>query len=98
MHFVYILRCADEALYVGETSDLARRLERHHDGTASRFTARRRPVVMVYAEEYPDQKHALARERQLKRWSHAKKDALIFGDRKKLKQLSACVSRHARHP
>jgi predicted GIY-YIG superfamily endonuclease len=96
--FVYILRCADNALYVGETSDLALRLERHQDGTASRFTARRRPVVMIYAEEYRDQQHALARERQLKRWTHAKKEALIVGDWKKLKHLRACDSRHTRRP
>jgi predicted GIY-YIG superfamily endonuclease len=97
VHFVYILRCADDALYVGETSDLALRLQKHQDGTASRFTVRRRPVVMVYAEEYGSQKQALTRERQLKRWSHAKKAALIAGDHRALKQLSACASRSSRH-
>lgn len=87
MHFVYILRCADGAFYVGETNDLGFRLERHQEGSASRFTASRRPVAMVYAEEYPDRMSALARERQIKRWTRAKKEALIAGDLERLKRL-----------
>ena len=87
VHFVYILRCADGALYVGETNDLGLRLERHQNGSASRFTAHRRPVAMVYAEEYPDRMSALARERQFKRWTRAKKEALIARDLALLKRL-----------
>jgi predicted GIY-YIG superfamily endonuclease len=75
--FVYILRCADGSLYIGETGNLAWRLQAHNEGPACGFTARRRPVVLVYAEEYPSREAAVKRERQLKRWTRAKKEALI---------------------
>lgn len=87
MHFVYVLRCADGTLYVGETNDLGLRLAKHQEGSASRFTANRRPVTMVYAEEYPDRAHARLRERQIKRWTRVKKNALIAGDLALLKRL-----------
>jgi predicted GIY-YIG superfamily endonuclease len=87
MWFVYILRCIDGALYVGETNDIDQRLARHSDGRASRFTAQRRPVTVVYTERQPTRLAAVSRERQLKRWTRAKKEALIAGDLARLKQL-----------
>jgi predicted GIY-YIG superfamily endonuclease len=87
VHFVYILRCADNALYVGETNNPDVRLMKHQEGTASRFTARRRPVTLVYVEEWPNRLAALARERQIKRWTRAKKEALAAGDFVLLKRL-----------
>lgn len=87
MWFVYIVRCADGSLYIGETSDLDLRLLRHNEGRASAFTARRRPVVLVYSEQYQTRQAALPRERQLKRWTRAKKEALIAGDPALLKRL-----------
>ena len=89
MYHVYIVRCADGALYIGHTSDLAWRLIRHNDGTACAFTAAtgRRPVELVLAEAYSTQSAALRRERQLKRWTRAKKEALVAGDLLTLKRL-----------
>ena len=84
---VYILRCADDALYIGRTSDLRDRLRRHEDGTACTFTATRRPLHLVYAETHPTPEAAAVRERQLKRWTRAKKEALIAGDLALLKRL-----------
>ena len=84
---VYILRCADDSLYIGETNDLESRLIRHRDGMASAFTARRRPVVLAYRETYASRAAALKRERQLKGWTRAKKEALIAGDLSLLKAL-----------
>jgi predicted GIY-YIG superfamily endonuclease len=72
---------------VGETDDLDRRLVKHNDGSASVFTAKRRPVVLVRSEEYTRPADALKRERQLKRWTRAKKEALIAGDFALLKRL-----------
>jgi len=86
MPWVYILRCADGSLYVGQTDELQARLVKHNDGSASAFTAERRPVDLVYSE-IPDRISALGRERQLKRWTRAKKEALIAGDLAKLKWL-----------
>jgi putative endonuclease len=85
--FLYILRCSDESLYIGHTDNLDERVIRHRKGRASEFTARRRPVVLVYSEVHESLKSALKRERQLKGWTRAKKEALIAKDLKKLKGL-----------
>lgn len=87
MHYVYILRCADGGLYIGETRDLERRVTRHNEGVGCRFTRSRCPVELVYAESHADRLSAMARERQLKRWTRAKKEALIAGDLALLKRL-----------
>lgn len=87
MHVVYILRCADGALYIGETADLPARLRRHVDGCACAFTASRRPVTLVHSEPYDTRTGAMKRERQLKKWTRAKKEALIAGDLPLLKRL-----------
>lgn len=87
MRFVYILRCADGSFYVGETHDVAQRVAEHNKGCASAHTAIRRPVQLVYVEQHVNRAAALTRERQLKRWSRAKKEALIVGDKAALKRL-----------
>ena len=87
MWYVYILRCADGSLYVGETWDVAARVMKHNEGGGSGFTARRRPVALVYSESHDDRASALDRERQLKRWTKRKKEALIERDVAKLKRL-----------
>jgi predicted GIY-YIG superfamily endonuclease len=84
MWFVYILRCAHGRLYVGETNDVAARVARHNDGRGSSFTAA--PVHLVFTEAHETRESALGRERQLKRWTRAKKEALIAGDRMALKR------------
>ena len=86
MPFVYILRCADGSYYVGKTDDLRTRLDEHQSGVGADYTAVRRPVEMVYAEEHSSIRDAKDRERQLKRWSRAKKEALIAQDLKLLKR------------
>lgn len=80
VHYVYILRCADDSLYVGETSNVVARVLTHQAGAASGFTSQRLPVTLVYAEAHVSRSSTLARERQLKRWTRAKKEALIAGD------------------
>jgi len=87
MRYVYILRCADNSLYVGQTADLESRLAKHADGTAAAFTARRRPVELVYSEFHATKESARRRERQLKRWTRAKKEALVVGDLALLRRL-----------
>ena len=83
-----MVRCADDTLYVGHTEDLASREQTHNDGKGAKYTAARRPVRMVYAEEHSSVANAIARERQLKRWSREKKEALIRDDRTALDWLS----------
>ena len=88
MPFTYIVRCADSTLYVGHTDDLISREHIHNEGKGSKYTANRRPVRMVYAEEHASPAGAIAREHQLKRWTRDKKEALIRGDRIALDWLS----------
>ena len=88
MPFVYLVRCSDQSLYVGHTRDLAAREQTHNEGHGAAYTAKRRPVRMVYAEEYPSELEALRRERQIKGWTSRKKEALIAGDDASLKHLS----------
>ena len=87
--YVYIVQCIDGRYYVGSTrSTLERRIAEHNDGTFGGFTARRRPVVLVFSEAFENITDAIAAERQIKGWSRAKKEALIRGDFDALKRLS----------
>ena len=87
MWFVYIVRCSDGSLYVGETNDVVRRVALHNQGFAAGHTARRRPVQLVYSEQFPSRNDCLKRERQLKGWTRAKKEALIAREFQLLKKL-----------
>jgi predicted GIY-YIG superfamily endonuclease len=80
MHYVYLLRCADNSLYVGETSNLQTREQHHDDGRGGSYTAKRRPARIVYAERHNSKQEALKRERQIKLWSLKKKELLVSGD------------------
>ena len=86
--FVYILLCADGSYYVGSTSDLREREPVHNDGHGAEYTASRRPVRMVYLEIQESWPAARSREARIKRWSRAKKKALIDGDRRRLQTLA----------
>ena len=87
-YFVYILSCSDGTLYVGSTSDVLERERVHNEGRGARYTAGRLPVHAVYSEGHDSRSAAQKREAQLKRWSHAKKTALIEADRKRLHALA----------
>ena len=69
----YIVRCRDASYYVGHTDDLDERIADHNDGQFSSYTRKRRPVRLVFVEEFQTREEALARERQLQGWSRAKK-------------------------
>jgi predicted GIY-YIG superfamily endonuclease len=86
--FVYILRCADGSFYVGHAADVFARVEMHNEGRGALWTARRRPVTLVYQELAFSKAGAVAREQQIKQWTHNKKLALIDGDLARLKALA----------
>ncbi len=90
---VYILKCLDGSFYIGSTSDIESRIELHDSGKASAYTRARLPVRLVYTEPQPTRSRAVKRERQLKGWTCAKKQALIDGDLAALRQLSHCRSK-----
>lgn len=80
-YFVYILLCADGSYYIGVTNNVERRLAEHKEGVVKWcYTFTRRPVQLALAEWYHDIHQAIGREKQLKGWSRAKKEALITGD------------------
>lgn len=79
MPFVYLLRCSDDSLYCGWTTDVDRRLAAHRDGTASRYTRSRRPVELAAVIEVADRSAALREEARIKRLSRAAKLQLVTG-------------------
>jgi putative endonuclease len=79
MAHMYILSCNDGSFYVGSTHDLERRLGQHNEGEGAAYTRRRRPVRLVYCEEFSRIDDAFLREKQVQGWSRAKRLALIEG-------------------
>jgi predicted GIY-YIG superfamily endonuclease len=87
--WAYMLRCADGSFYAGCTTDLDTRIGQHQAGEQAGYTARRRPVELVWAEEFQRVEDAIAAERRIKGWSRAKKDALIQGEWDVIRQLGS---------
>jgi len=76
--YVYILRCADNSLYTGITTDVNRRLEEHNSHTlGAKYTRGRRPVELVYREKKQSRSEALKREHAIKKLSKQEKEALV---------------------
>ncbi len=84
----YILRLKSGQLYIGSTTNLDQRYKDHCSGKACRTTKLDPPVELVYLEKYDAFAEARRRETQIKRWSRAKKEALVSEDLSKLKGLS----------
>jgi putative endonuclease len=77
MPYVYLLRCADDSLYCGWTTDIQRRLAAHRAGTASRYTRSRAPVELAAVIPVADRSAALREEARIKRLPRAAKVQLI---------------------
>jgi putative endonuclease len=86
--WIYILKCADGSYYTGSTNNLSLRLAQHQAGEGCAYTRSRLPVELVYSQRFPSEHQAFLRERQVKGWSRAKKEALIHGDFEALVKLS----------
>ncbi|MEK7793512.1 MAG: GIY-YIG nuclease family protein [Candidatus Hydrogenedentota bacterium] len=87
--WVYILRCADGSYYTGHTDDLPKRMVEHESGAIRTcYTYKRRPLQLVFSQEFPTRDAALAAERQIKGWSRKKKEALIRGDWAEVSRLA----------
>ncbi len=76
-YFTYILRCSDDSLYTGYTTDLAKRLQTHNAGKGAKYTKARLPVEMVYHEEYATKEEAMRREAAIKKLTRKQKIELI---------------------
>ena len=75
--YVYILKCSDGSYYTGSTKSLLYRINQHILGYGSRYTFHRKPVELVFVEEFDNIKDAYRREKQIQGWSRKKKEALI---------------------
>lgn len=88
MFYLYILRSKFNKLYIGQTNSIPNRQNLHKWGVAAKFTAQNPgPYSLVHVEEFLTRTEAMHREKQLKKWSRAKKEALITNDLNLLKRL-----------
>ncbi len=88
-YFIYILRTFSNTLYIGQTNNLERRLKEHKNKSSrsAKYIRYFSGFVLVYSEKYSTRKEAMQRETQLKKWSKAKKEALIKRNLELLKKL-----------
>lgn len=79
IYTLYILKCNDDSLYTGITNDLIKRLRQHNGEIigGAKYTSGRRPVTLLYREEYESRSDALKREHEIKSYSRKKKLMLI---------------------
>ena len=87
-YYVYMLRCSDGSYYVGHTNDLEHGLAAHERGATEGYTLSRRPVGLVFSDQLSTRLEAFHRERQIKGWSRARKEALTKGGWDGLVELS----------
>ena len=89
IYYVYILKCSDNTYYTGFTSDLSKRVLEHKSGKhLDSYTYSRRPIELVYYAEFTNVEIAIETEKQIKKWSRAKKEALINNQFEKLPNLA----------
>lgn len=77
MNYTYILKCFDGTYYTGWTNCLEKRIQMHNRGKGAKYTKSRRPVELVYYEEFDDKRLAMKREWAIKQLTHQEKEKLI---------------------
>ncbi len=90
MAYLYILECRDGTYCTGSTKDLEKRFREHQDGQGANYTSTRLPVKLIYSEYHRRVVDAFLCEKQLQKWSHEKKKALIDKDYPKIHELATC--------
>lgn len=94
LYWVYILVCGDESFYTEVTNDYERRLAEHQEGVnKSCYTFKKRPVKLVYIEDFQSIVEAIYWEKQVKGWSRKKKIAIIKNRWEDLPALAACKNK-----
>ena len=73
MNYTYILKCNDGTLYTGWTNNLEKRVKDHNEGKGAKYTKARRPVSLVYYEEFESKEEAMKREYAIKQMSRSDK-------------------------
>ena len=90
-YFVYMVQCSDESIYIGITNDIERRVKEHNFGlNKMSYTYIRRPVKLIFYQEFIQFVQAESFEKKIKKWSRSKKLALANNDFEALKKLSEC--------
>ena len=77
MNYTYIVECSDGTLYTGWTNNLEKRLEAHNAGKGAKYTKTRRPVTLVYPEQFETKEEAMSREYHIKQLSRKEKMKLM---------------------
>jgi putative endonuclease len=77
MHFVYIVKCNDDTLYTGWTTDVAARINAHNEGAGAKYTKGRGPVTLLHTESFDSKPDALRREMAIKKLSREDKLKLV---------------------
>jgi len=91
LYYVYIVECLDNLLYTGITNNLVRRIAEHNSGlNKTCFTYKRRPVNLIFSQEFNDVNQAIYFERKIKKWSAVKKRALAKENEILLHLLAEC--------
>lgn len=86
---VYILHCCDNSYYTGHTDNIEKRIAEHTIGAIqSCYTFKRRPLTLVFSQEFETREEALTSEQQIKGWSRKKKEAMIRGDWEEVSRLA----------
>lgn len=73
LHYVYVVRCSDDSLYTGYTTDVERRLREHDEGEGAKYTRGRGPVELVHVEAYESRSEAMSREHEVKQLRRTEK-------------------------
>ena len=95
-YYVYILKCSDGLTYTGITNNISRRFEEHQNGlNKTCFTYKRRPLELIFQQEFNSVEQAIYFEKKIKKWSAKKKFALANGEYNLLQILAEC--RNATH-
>jgi predicted GIY-YIG superfamily endonuclease len=87
--FVYMLKCSDGSYYIGHTDNIEKRLWEHAHKKFDGYTSARLPVTFVWGQRFVSRESAFVVERKLKKWSRAKKEALIQGDWATISKLAS---------
>ena len=89
IYYVYILKCSDSTYYTGFTSRLSERFKEHQTGKyLDSYTFKRRPITLAFYAEFTNPSIAIETEKQIKKWSKVKKEALIDCEFQKLPNLA----------
>ncbi|MFC3882051.1 GIY-YIG nuclease family protein [Bacillus songklensis] len=76
-HYFYVLQCRDGSFYAGYTTHIKRRVEKHNSGKGAKYTNSRKPVTLIFYQEFSSKSEALKAEAQFKRLRRSQKEEFL---------------------